>query len=241
MTTILAVGDTHGDVLTVRNALFEAAAGGDSWLFQVGDFGYWEHTRRGIQFLDDVEVFAARYGVPVVFIDGNHENHPMLWDRYRDSDKTPEGFWTIRPHLFYAPRGHRWTWGDKSFLALGGAYSIDRDWRKLGDSYWLTEEITPEEADLACEGGQVDVMFTHDAPMSVSPYGSAPRMMFPETEANRRKIERVVETVRPSLLVHGHWHHRYSDTFTHRDGFETKIEGLSADGRPGTTLRLEIK
>ncbi len=234
---ILAVGDTHGDSLTVRAALDEAEGRAD-WVVQVGDFGYWEHTREGVRFLDTCNTFAAEAEVPIVFLDGNHENHPLLWERYSESDKTPEGFWTIRPNVFYAPRGHRWVWDTRRFLALGGAYSIDRYWRKLGDSYWLTEEITNEEADNAAAGGPVDVMFTHDAPLSVHPTANAEKNLFPETSANRAKIEKVVEATRPSLLVHGHWHVRYSDTFEHRDGYTTRVEGLAADGRPGTTLWL---
>lgn len=238
MTTILACGDTHGGLLAVHAALAEAKAGTADWLVQVGDFGYWEHSRHGVEFLDACSLFATRDGVPLVFLDGNHENHPLLWERYADSDKTAEGFWTIRPNVYYAPRGHRWTWGDKRFLALGGAYSIDRQWRTLGSSYWLTEEISDEDEALAKEGGTVDVVFSHDAPISVDPLRGR-SLVFPETEPTRRRLERVVEATRPDLLVHGHWHVRYSDTFTHRDGFTTRIEGLNADGKPGTTLWLK--
>ena len=236
---LVVCGDTHGDATTVRGAVAAASAAGSPYMVQVGDFGYWEHTPAGQMFLDTCNAIAKDFKTPIVFLDGNHENHPLLWDVYAEAEKSPEGFWQIRPGVFYAPRGHRWTWGEKTFLAVGGAYSIDRDWRVLGDSYWLTEEITEEDVETASAGGKVDVMFSHDAPLSVSPLPPGARI-FPETEPSRKRLERIVEATRPDILVHGHFHRRYNEQFVHRDGFVTNVEGLAADGDPGTVILLEV-
>jgi hypothetical protein len=44
-------------------------------------------------------------------------------------------------------------------------------------------------------------------------------------------LRRVVEQVRPRLLLHGHYHHRNSETFLLDDGeTEVWVEGLGRDG-----------
>jgi len=178
--------------------------------------------------------------VPILFLDGNHENHPLLWEKYADSPKTPEGFWQIRDHLYYAPRGLTWNWGAKKCLALGGAVSIDRCARTPGYSWWATEEISQEEEDKSKAVGKVDILFAHDCPISVDPFQNRKVKIYPETEANRRRLERVVEATHPDLLIHGHYHIRYTSTFEHRDGTLTTVDGLAADGEPGTTLLIDL-
>lgn len=237
---LLVVGDTHGDPDTVRKAYGVAVGHEVDYFVQVGDFGYWEHTASGRSFLDRCSNLAVSTGIPLVFLDGNHENHPLLWDTYVGSAKTPEGFWTVRPGLHYAPRAMRWVWGAKSFLAVGGAYSIDKSVRTPGSSWWATEEISVDEMDAARKGGKVDILLTHDAPLSVDPFEGRSVMVFPETRANRAKVDSIVEAVRPEILIHGHFHIRYSDVYVHRDAFETRIEGLAADGDAGSNFLMEV-
>ena len=62
----------------------------------------------------------------------------------------------ITPRTLWAPRAHRWTWQGVRFLALGGAYCIDRRDRTLNSGRWgwFTEEtITAEQTAAAIAGG----------------------------------------------------------------------------------------
>src|SRR5690606_22311304 len=76
------------------------------------------------------------------------------------------GMRPIRHNIFHLPRGFRFTIHGVRFLALGGAYSVDRRWRKLNKDYWLEEEVT--EADIANtllpEDPTTDVLLMHDSP-----------------------------------------------------------------------------
>ncbi len=47
-------------------------------ILQLDDFGYWPHYSDGARFLKHVTHYAARSGVIVFWIDGNHENHTAL-------------------------------------------------------------------------------------------------------------------------------------------------------------------
>src|SRR6059058_2673772 len=59
------------------------------------------------------------------------------------------------------------TWKGLSFLALGGAASIDRKHRRDRYSWWVEEYLTEEDILTAQSSGPVDIMITHD-----SPYGA---------------------------------------------------------------------
>lgn len=128
---VLFAGDTHGDSEHVDYLCMMAAAERCSVVFILGDFGYWEHSDHGA-FLDDCSNSAERHGVEIYWLDGNHENHTWLRERYIGTEfveRNDDGLVQIREHLWHAPRAHRWNWHGLTFMALGGAYSIDKEGR----------------------------------------------------------------------------------------------------------------
>lgn len=225
---VLLAGDTHRDGRWFDELAEIAAAKNCPVILQLGDFGYWEHTGNGIRFLEQVETSLARWDLTCVWIDGNHENHRML----RDPDlyqPRPDGFVEIRPRLLHAPRGQRWTWQGQRFLALGGAYSVDKNRRRPGESWWPEETIADTEAFRCIADGPADVMVTHDAPWGAdgvmgSETGGGDKDRFPESTANRLTLGAVVAAVQPRLLVHGHYHHRNTTTVA-----GTLVEGFARD------------
>jgi hypothetical protein len=48
--------------------------------------------------------------------------------------------------IWHLPRGHRWRWHGRDWLALGGAVSLDRGVRTAGVNWWPEEEITWRQA-----------------------------------------------------------------------------------------------
>jgi Icc-related predicted phosphoesterase len=235
---ILFLGDTHGQAGWVKYAIRHARDAGVETIMQVGDFGYWEHTGAGRAYLDNVQSLLGYSGVDLYWVDGNHENHTMLRATYQP-DET--GFVPIRGRLFYAPRGHRWIWDGVSFLALGGAYSIDKAYRQEGESWWAEELITPEEAQAASEGGHADVMVTHDVPTGVIPWDTnggwdRKKDVFPLSAANRTLLRDVFDVVKPKLLVHGHYHNTYTAELA-----GCQIRGLGCDDDPTGLLIVDTE
>lgn len=241
---ILLVGDSHGNDMFFQDMCETAVRLDCDVLFQVGDFGYWEHYPEGGFYLDACAQHLETAGIDGYWLDGNHENHPMLWNRYGpggpDHNPTFDGFWEIRPGLNYAPRGHRWTWGGVDFLSIGGAYSVDKPYRKKGSSWWPEETITDDDVDR-CGTSKVDVILSHDSPWQVDipSLRAFDKNQYPGSRRNREQLERVVKNVRPYFLVHGHYHERYSTHYTwpvgqSEDGREVlwhkvQIEGLGHD------------
>jgi len=122
----MLLGDTHGNTGFVLNKVIPAAkAAGVQWIYQVGDFGYWEHTDEGVQYLDEVQEGLVLAGLNLVFIAGNHDKVSLISKRYPKVDD----FYIVRSSIWFAPNGTQWEFEGTSFVALGGAYSVDKDWR----------------------------------------------------------------------------------------------------------------
>lgn len=129
---VLFAGDTHGDADQVLYLCQTARNHGSEKVFILGDFGAWEHTPAGEEFFDAVDSYAASMGVTVYFLDGNHDKTSLVMEYY-GWNRDPEGFVICREHLRYAPRGHRWTWDGRTFMAFGGAYSVDKGPRLVAE------------------------------------------------------------------------------------------------------------
>jgi hypothetical protein len=236
---LLTAGDVHGDPQHLAY-LFQVAFDTQcDAIFQVGDFGYWEHEQGGAEFLD-VAAEGVRlteeqgFKVEVYWLDGNHENHPLLWQRYGPGGPkhkpTPEGFWEIRTGVYYVPRGLRWVWRGYHMMALGGAHSWDKGarlkkQREDGHARWFpTEEITDDNlATALADPTPLDVLFTHDKPRDAkSPKDNSGRN--PLALPNQDKIQKVVDRLHPKIVIHGHLHCRYTTKVD-----LTVIEGLDCN------------
>ena len=219
--SILFLGDTHGDLYCLEKACRTAKRHG-AWIFQVGDFGYlWP----GADVSERAEEIVREEGVRLVFIDGNHDPHHLLPDRFMAPDglsgrPVPEH----EPGIYYIRRGGSAHDSDTVVVGMGGAPSIDRGFRKEGKSWWPTEEITEADVEAALrtcgeipdDEGRVIVLACHDAPhvpsavpaLADGPWKKTIPWFEPLAEASKEKVRRVMNHLYPDLFVHGHYHER---------------------------------
>jgi hypothetical protein len=233
---IYVAGDWHGNFSWASSCLREAEKNDIDLILQVGDFGYWEHTKDGKFFLDRLSENAVWRAVNIVWLDGNHENHTMLREKYADAEKSDEGFWRIRENIWYSPRANVWDWHGKRLMTLGGAFSIDRQWRVFEKSWWPGEVITPEQEALAISQGKIDYFFTHDSPPNI------PMELFKndyDSQANRAAVSRVADACRPSVWFHGHYHRKVEYSYPEYDPF-VKVIGLQMDGEFGNLKHFDL-
>lgn len=224
---IAFIGDVGEDWGFGSRALTYAADRGATVALQCGDFGYWPHSQA---FLAGMSAVACTLGIPLLWVDGNHEHHPELTALPIDP---ATGLRPIAPGIWHLPRGFRWTWGSVRFLALGGAHSVDRAGRYPGATWFPEERLGWSDIQRALAGGPVDVMVTHDAPAGVDIPGLRPQD-FPaadirSADAHRDVIRSIVDELRPRWLLHGHYHVRYVDELV-GDGYRCTVRGL-ADNR----------
>lgn len=261
---VLLAGDVHGNGSHAGYLTSKAAAHGAQYVLQVGDFGYWEHWADGVKFLDGLNRYAARMGVTWVFIDGNHDKVSLLLARYTDTDA--DGFVKVRDRIRYAPRGHRWTWEGTRFLALGGAYSVDKANRLAREAKLRTSAARREQFRQAAghppkpvrdyaghqwfpeeemSDDDLRTILADSSPVDVIVAHDKPRATNPPLDTktdpnclqNQDRIQAAARLLRPKLLVHGHLHLRYTDWIRAGDGSWVRVEGLDCDPPEGVSRR----
>ena len=225
-------GDWHGN-RDWAEACFEAAARhGCDAVVQLGDFGLW--PGREDAWLDHVDGLAAAAGAPLVWIDGNHENHDAL-DRWRQGADS-SGLVRMRDSVQWATRGARWDWEGVRFGALGGAVSMDRFLRRRGVNWWAGEVVTQADVDRLGDA-PLDVLLTHAAPTTFpGPYRPLPlpKPILDDAREVRSLLDQAVARTGPALVLHGHYHARITAVMEHRT-----VEGLAHDkSSPAEALAL---
>ena len=220
-------GDWHSNgafaVSALRNEYRKASGPPDIYL-HVGDFGVWNDPKIDDNYLNLIEEELTLQDRELWFTDGNHENHPYLFSLPLDS----RGLGKLTEHIYYIPRGHHWKFGDKKFLALGGAGSIDFKWRTMGVDWFPEESITEEQYLKAISEGKVDFLLTHEAAEMPDEHHIP---MFTLSQAHQEYLKRtrdiilkVIEKTEPKIHVHGHHHYFYSKKI-----LGTKVYGLDMD------------
>lgn len=227
-TRITFAGDWHGNVAYAAHALRHAS---DEVVIQVGDCGLFPDSRGQIAMLQLEN--SLQNGQHLLIVDGNHEDHRWLAEQPVDAD----GVRRLTEHIWHLPRGLRWSWLGVSFLALGGAHSIDSDVRVEGADWFPEERLSPVDVEAALVGGHVDVMITHDAPDMIDIPISQQMFIPPEqleiAQCDRRVLGHVVDAVTPYRLYHGHFHTRYTAVRSGKqDDEECVVMGLDMDGEP---------
>ncbi|MBF9350596.1 hypothetical protein HA138_12510 [Mycobacteroides chelonae] len=228
---LMLAGDWHGNAMWAVKAIHHAKRNGADTILQLGDFGYW---RDGIEGLDTRKYFRVMHraleecDIVLYWIDGNHEDHSCIENMPGATALTLDGY----PRIAHLPRGLRWDWWGKTWMALGGAYSVDKPWRREGVSWWPGEALTDEQIEYASRPGKVDVIVAHDAPFGVdipgigtaTKGGDFPVDQLMASEEHRRKVGQVVDVVNPSLFFHGHYHVRYQNWYGERRTFVTGLD-----------------
>lgn len=238
---VLVVGDLHSNTGAALAIIDHAAMLPADVILQVGDLGWWSRDPQGQKFLRKIEKRLALRDLELWWVDGNHESHDLLLARPIGED----GRRQVSEHMWHLPRGYRWQWGTSTWVAVGGAVSVDKAYRTEGKTWFAAEELTDDEADAIIAGGPADVVVAHDAPLGV-PFLRAlldqdkpawrrssqwPTGLVMRSDEHQRRIRRVVEGVQATRVFHGHHHIRYTDTLAAAHG-KVQVEGLGMDLDP---------
>ncbi len=167
---IYITGDTHGDINRFSDVFLpnESEWNENDYLIVCGDFGFiFFDDEREKEQLDLLENKPYK----ILFVDGNHENFNAIF-RYPIEEWNGGKVHRIRKNIFHLMRGQCFTIEGKKFLAMGGAYSIDRAMRQKDISYWDAEIPTNEEYKVASDtifrnDKKFDYIITHTAPMLI--------------------------------------------------------------------------
>jgi hypothetical protein len=140
---MIFIGDVHGKISQYRNIIRELE--GPS--IQVGDMGL---GFKGVRLYPEGCMASGKHK----FIRGNHDS-PQECMKHRHY----LGHWGVLKD------------GDRSIFYLGGAWSIDQQWRIPGISWWPDEELSQVDLHAAymdyCNA-KPDIVATHEAPSNAA-------------------------------------------------------------------------
>jgi predicted phosphodiesterase len=228
---VVVAGDWHGNRGFADQVITAAAAGGVQIIVHVGDFGFRNPGPDTSRYLDAVDKSCSENGIRILWIEGNRDCAPALNQLPVDPET---GLRSLSSHIEHLPRGTRWTWRGRTWLALGGSYSVNRRDSNRGVEWWDGERLTGDDVARAVAGGPADVMITHDSPdrtdlLSHLAGGEYTDENLRVAQRHRETLGRVVDAVAPGILFHGHYHLRHSTERPLPGGGHTRVVGLSSD------------
>jgi len=193
-------------------------------ILQCGDFGFWpnipkydyKHIKNG-----DTKIY---------WCDGNHENHWELANlRGRDVSE-------IHPNVFYMKRGSILTLPDgRNVLFIGGADSIDKEYRHIGYN-WFPEEIILYKDIENLPYINIDIVISHTCPTEVYNFLKKKYLVDDKfRDPSQYALSYVLDKYKPSLWYFGHFHINMDITIKN-----TKFTVLNYAGSGGkwwTTLK----
>jgi hypothetical protein len=191
MEKVRLIGDIHGMFNDYRVYSVEDAVK----TIQVGDFGI--GFEQGDQWHENVNEFHANGNHR--FIRGNHDNPEQC----------------RKEMVGYIADGTV----ENDVMFVGGAWSIDKDYRTPGYNWWSGEELSSAELDRMFDiytTVQPRVMITHDCPTLVAYYMfirtgvrtyDGPTLHLTRTG---EALQRMFEAHQPEEWYFGHWHNSSS-------------------------------
>lgn len=241
----MVVGDWHGNTRWALGVIDYAASAlaGERFklILSLGDFGLWPG---GDDYISTLSRALDNRGMILWFVDGNHDDHAQL----RELHVGAPGPVSVDPdgRIWHLPRGARWNWHGRTWVALGGGVSLDKAIRTEGRDWWPQEEISENEADGVAEDGPAHVMVTHDCPSGVThSFPPPPSFWDPRdlarSDRHRERLQGVAGQVRPGWLLHGHLHKAYQRMCDLGYG-PVEVTGLDCDGGRGPNWAvLDVK
>lgn len=204
---VCIVGDTHGNWDQIFSRLDQYSIT-NSYLIHVGDIGLgFVHPNKQNETLKLTNSRFKKRGIKFMGIRGNHDDPSFFRGDYSYSNMDFLPDYTLRELN-----------GEK-FLFVGGAISIDRQCRVLGQSYWIDESFVLR-TDLA---QKCDVLITHSAPYWLGPFDKQgiagwcekDKLLWDECYKERLELDELVKLCKPSRLYCGHFH--MSSWIDHRE------------------------
>lgn len=162
----MVLGDVHG-YFGDMNALINKKK--PELVLACGDFGYWPRfVNRRDKLGHVVKMTGPKAGkAKIHFCDGNHEDHASLKNAPLDGQ--------LWPNVFYQRRGSTITLPDgRVVLFMGGAESVDKQYRTEGKDWFPEESITQADID-AIPTGKIDIIVSHTCPMFQQIFITSPK------------------------------------------------------------------
>lgn len=171
---IYITGDKHADFHDIYEFCINNKTSKDDIIIILGDagFNYYLDYRS-----DELKESFRNIDITLFCVHGNHEEYPANIKSYKT--KVFNGgivyYEDKYPNILFAKDSEIYNLDNKDVLVIGGAYSVDRDIRKLMGYIWYeSEQITDDVKDIIREKlnkrlNKVDVILSHTCPLKYIP------------------------------------------------------------------------
>lgn len=198
------IGDIHGE-RHFLNKIIGQLPTDVNYIIQVGDYGLWPMIQRVVP--DPIK--------RVLWIHGNHEYFPMFQAYMEQGQVGWSGVEEIRPNSWYVPSGTVLELCGWRIGFLGGADSIDRDYRTEYIDWFKEERITEAQMrrlyqNIETAGG-LDLLVTHTPPLGVLEYmvGLDNRKVERQYAYSAMAVQLVWDHLKRPPIVCGHMHPKH--------------------------------
>lgn len=171
---IYITGDTHGDFCRIKHFFEVAEPSANDILIILGDAGFNYFRNRSDE---KRKKYMNEIGLTVFSIHGNHELRPTNVPGYKAKLFCGGSVWyqDEYPNLLFAKDGEIYHFGDYNCIVIGGAYSVDKEWRLAVGAKWFSNEQPSleiknrVEQQLADRDNKIDIVLSHTCPLKYEP------------------------------------------------------------------------
>ena len=209
---IYYMGDIHGEVFHVRDAIARYEISDKDVIVILGDVGmnYYgnnhgdQHRKKKLN----------KLGVPIFCIHGNHEMRPETIPTYHE-EKWQGGAVYVEdayPNLLFAKDGEVYDLDGQKTLVIGGAYSVDKWYRLRMDMNWFADEQPSDEikqyVEQQLQENKIDVILSHTCPFKYEPVEVfLPGIDQSTVDTSTEKwLDAIEDTTDYIAWFCGHWH-----------------------------------
>ncbi len=225
---IYITGDTHGDFSRVERFCRRFSPTREDVMIILGDAGFnYYRSRR-----DDLnKKRMAEMPITVFSIHGNHEIRPANIPTYHTAQWRGGKVYTedAYPNLLFAVDGETYDLDGKQTIVIGGAYSVDKQYRLLHVfGWWADEQPSAEvkakvESVLAARDWKIDRVLSHTVPLKYEPVEVFLPMIDQRTVD--RSTEKWLDTIE-ERTEYGHWYAGHYHTEKDIDRLTILFEGI---------------
>ncbi len=210
---VYITGDKHADFREVLYFCYANETSLDDILIVLGDAGinYYADDRDYV-----LKNSLLQYPITFFCIHGNHEERPENIKTYKT--KRFHGgivyYEEDYPNILFAKDGEVYDFNSRKVLVIGGAYSVDKYFRKMHGYNWYESEQPSEKTKIKVKevlknlDNKIDIILSHTCP-----YKYLPREMFLEgidqsTVDNSTEyfLDEIEESTDYNLWYCGHYH-----------------------------------
>lgn len=170
---IYITGDVHRDFLRIINFTKKYKTTLSDYLIILGDVGINYYLDESDKKLKEE---LSKLPINLVCIQGNHEERPENIGSYK-IEKMFDGKVFIEndyPNLIFLKDGEVYNFNNLKVLVIGGAFSIDKEYRIRYGYHWFKDEQpsnkTKEKVlNLFSKNNNIDIVLTHTCPYKYEP------------------------------------------------------------------------